>query len=221
MTLTEEISAFTKDAYERFPAEYLQSFRNLIGRLAADRLGKDAPKVGAAFPDFTLQDDGSQPVQGSRYWNDKMIVLKFYRGGWCPYCNLELSALERYASDFAATNSLLFAIAPEKPVYQRETKAKAQAKFKFLWDQDNALARRLGIAFPVDESVRKVYAKLDLDLDAVNGEWILPIPATFVVNKGVVKYRSLDADYMTRQDPLDLLAALRELDASSAEIAAP
>ncbi|MFA5018133.1 MAG: hypothetical protein WC504_11345 [Methylobacter sp.] len=81
--------------------------------------------------------------------------------------------------------------------------------FKFLWDENNALAKRLGIAFTVDENVRNVYQKLNLDLDSVNGEWILPVPATFIVKDGIVRYSFLDADYMRRQDPVDLLAAIR------------
>lgn len=211
MTLTEEISRFTEDAYKKFASEDIQTFRNLIACLVAERLGKDAPQIGEAFPDFVLEDHESREIQGSKYWNDKNLVLKFYRGGWCPYCHLELAALERHSPQLAAANAELFAIAPEKPSFQFETKKAASANFKFLWDKHNALARQLGIAFPVDEAVRAVYLKLTLDLDTVNGEWSLPVPATFVVNKGVVRYRFLDADYMKRQDPVDLLTALGKL----------
>lgn len=214
MTLTKEINQFTEDAYGRFPADYIQTFRNLIEHLIAEKLGKNAPDVGEAFPDFILEDHESKQVRGNQYWNDKNLVLKFYRGGWCPYCHLELAALERHEPKLAAANAELFAIAPEKPSFQQETKRAASAKFKFLWDENNALARQLGIAFRVDNAVREVYLKLNLDLDAVNGGWILPVPATFVVNRGIVRYRHLDADYMKRQDPVDLLAALRELNGS-------
>ena len=85
-----------------------------------------------------------------------------------------------------------------------------------MWDENNALARKLGIAFPVDDAVRDVYLKLNLDLDDVNGEWVLPIPATFVVSKGAVKYRHIDVDYMRRQDPVELLEELRKLEIPNA-----
>lgn len=128
-----------------------------------------------------------------------------------PNCNLELAALDRFAKEFAAENVELFAIAPEKPSFQLATKKASNANLKFLWDENNALAKQLGIAFAVDENVRNVYGKLNLDLDQVNGEWILPVPATFIVNKGIVKYSYLDSDYMRRQDPVDLLAAIRSI----------
>lgn len=207
--LTEEIRQFTVGAYERLPAGYIDTFRNLIGRLIEENFASSAPKAGEAFPDFILQDDEMKTIKASEYWHDRNIIVKFYRGGWCPYCHLELAALQRHAKEFAAENVELFAIAPEKPSFQLETKKAANANFKFLWDENNALAKRLGIAFTVDENVRNVYQKLNLDLDSVNGEWILPIPATFIVNNGIVRYSFLDADYMRRQDPVDLLAAIR------------
>lgn len=208
-TLTEEIREFTAGAYERLPAGYIDSFRNLIAQLIKDNFASNAPKTGEVFPDFILRDDESKMIKASEHWHDKNLIVKFYRGGWCPYCNLELAALEKYAQEFAAENAELFAIAPEKPTYQRETKKVSSANFKFLWDENNALAKQLGIAFVVDENVRSVYGKLNLDLDLVNGEWILPVPATFIVNNGIVRYRFLDADYMRRQDPVDLLTAIR------------
>lgn len=208
-TLTEEIRQFTVGAYERLPAGYIDTFRNLIGRLIEENFASHAPKAGEAFPDFILQDDASKTIKASEHWQDKNIIVKFYRGGWCPYCHLELAALERHAEELAAENVKLFAIAPEKPSFQLETKKAANANFKFLWDENNALAKRLGIAFAVDENVRNVYQKLNLDLDSVNGEWVLPVPATFIVNNGIVRYSFLDADYMQRQDPVDLLAAIR------------
>ncbi len=208
-TLTEEIRQFTVGAYERLPAGYIDTFRNLIARLIEDNFASNAPRAGDVFPDFILQDDESKMIRASDYWNDKNIVVKFYRGGWCPYCNLELAALERYSQLFAAEGTELFAIAPERPSFQLETKRAASANFKFLWDENNALAKRLGIAFAVDENVRITYQNLNLDLNLVNGEWILPVPATYIVNNGIVLKSFLDADYMKRQDPADLLAAIR------------
>lgn len=209
--LTEEIKQFTAWAYERLPAGYIDAFRSLIARLIEENFASNAPKVGEAFPDFILRDDESKTIKASEYWQDRNLIVKFYRGGWCPYCNLELAALERHAQEFAAENAELFAVAPEKPSYQRETKKVSSANFKFLWDENNTLAKRLGMAFTVDENVRDVYQKLNLDLDSVNGEWILPVPATFIVNNGVLRYSFLDADYMKRQDPVDLLAAIRAI----------
>lgn len=208
-SLTDEIKAFTKSAEQRLPAGYIEAFRALVDRLVQERIGQSAPEIGAPFPDFELQDDAGKGVRASEHWNDKTLVIKFYRGGWCPYCNLELAALQRHGPEFAAVNAEVFAVAPEKSAAQAETKAKAAASFRFLWDRDNRLARQLGISFPVDATIKEIYGKLGIDLQEINGAWELPVPATFVVKDGRVRYRVVDPDYMQRQDPIDLIAWLR------------
>jgi peroxiredoxin len=207
--LSDEIRKFTEDAYARLPKGYIESFRTLIGKLVREGIAEIAPKIGDDFPDFTLKDDESNLVRASDFWKDQNLVVKFYRGGWCPYCHLELAALERHRPELGAENAILFAVAPERASFQKETKQAAGAEFKFLWDENNTLARRLGIAFPVGESVKDVYLKLKLDLKSVNGEWVLPVPATFIVRDGILRYSSVDPDYMRRQDPVELLAAIR------------
>lgn len=214
-SLTSEIRDFTEAARNRLPARYFDAFRALIMSLTGGDAGKGAPEVGGRFPDFTLMDSDGAPATARDHWAGRDLIVKFYRGGWCPYCNLELKAFERSAADFAGLGTTLFAVAPEKASYLQATKKTSGARFRFLWDEHNALARRVGIAFAVDERVKDVYRELKLDLGAVNGEWTLPIPATFVVRDGLVRYRTMDADYMMRQDPLDLLAAIRRLNEAS------
>ena len=211
LSLTDEIRAFTQQARERLPADYIGKFVALIDKLITDEVGKRAPAVGDAFPDFILEDEQAKQVRAGEHWGGKNLIVKFYRGGWCPYCNLELNALERHAPELAVANAELLAIAPEKITYRQETKKKTGASFKFLWDEKCALAKQLGIAFEIGDAVRDIYLELDIDLLTVNGEWVLPIPATFVVRDGIVRYRFIDADYMKRQDPVDLLGVLREL----------
>jgi peroxiredoxin len=214
MTLSDEIRKFTEEAYKRLPDGHIETFRTLIGKLIQEGIAEKAPKIGDDFPDFALVDDESHIVRASDFWKDRNLVLKFYRGGWCPYCHLELAALERHGSELADENAILFAVAPERTSFQGETKKTAGATFKFLWDENNALARQLGIEFPVDENVKEVYLKLNLDLESVNGEWVLPIPATFIIRNGILRSRVVDPDYMRRQDPGELLSALRKLNRS-------
>lgn len=208
-TLTAQIAAFTRSAEERLPPEYLDAFRALISRLAEEGIGRSAPETGAGFPDFELQDDVGTLVRGSELWSDRTLVVKFYRGGWCPYCNLELAALQKHSEELTALGVELLAVAPERPTAIAATKQKASAGFSFLWDRDSRLARKLGISFEVDATVRDIYGRLGIDLSEVNGAWELPIPATFVVRKGRVRFRHIDLNYLQRQDPIDLIAILR------------
>nr|WP_281932044.1 redoxin domain-containing protein [Methylocystis iwaonis] len=117
--------------------------------------------------------------------------------------------MQKHQPDFELLNAGVFAIAPEKSMALIETKAKAAANFRFLWDNDNKLARRLGISFAVGNEVKDIYGKLGLDLLEINGAWELPVPATFVVRDGRLKYRFLDANYLERQDPAELIAWLK------------
>jgi peroxiredoxin len=208
-SLPQQIAAFTTAAEKRLPPGYIDAFRALVARLVKEGLGRSAPEVGAAFPDFELRDDSGNSVRASDHWSRCTMIVKFYRGGWCPYCNLELRALQQRQQDFAALNAEVFAIAPEKSTAQAETKQKAGAGFKFLWDRDNALARQLGVSFPVEAAVKEIYGQLGLDLEEINGAWELPAPATFVVRDGRTRYRFIDPNYLERQDPLDLIAWLR------------
>lgn len=216
-SLTDEIKAFTASAIERMPADYIEAFRALVSRLVEEKIGQSAPAIGAQFPDFVLQDEEGHLVRASDRWDRKTLVVKFYRGGWCPYCHLELAALRKYASEFAAANVEILAVAPEKPVSQAATKQKAGATFAFLWDEDSTLAQRLGIAFEVDAAVKDIYRTLKVDLDLINGSWVLPVPATFVVRNGLVRYRLIDPNYLQRQDPEDLLSKLRTIDLADVE----
>lgn len=208
-TLTAQIAAFTEGAVKRLPPHYLDAFQALVQRLGNEGIGNAAPQVGSDFPDFALPDDAGNVVRASERWNDRSLVVKFYRGGWCPYCNLELTAMQRQREAFAQLNAEVLAIAPERPVAMAETKQKAAAGFAFLWDEDSKLARQLGISFPVDDAVKAIYGELGIDLAQINGEWELPVPATFVVRSGLVRLRHIDPNYLLRQDPLDLLALMR------------
>jgi peroxiredoxin len=208
-SLTQQIAAFTAAAEKRLPPGYIGAFRALVARLVKEGIGRSAPEVGAEFPDFELQDDAGNNVRASDHWSHRTVIIKFYRGGWCPYCNLELKALQQHQQDFAALNAEVYAVAPEKSTAQKKTKQKAAADFKFLWDCDNALARQLGISFPIVAAVKDIYGKLELDLQEINGAWELPVPATFVVRDGRVRYRVIDPNYLERQDPVDLIAWLR------------
>ena len=201
-TLTRQIADFTASAEQQLPADYLGAFRSLVADLREAGIEQAGPAVGNTFPDFALTDHTGQIVRASSRWQDRVMLIKFYRGGWCPYCNLELAALMRHSGEFAKLGVEILAIAPEKPELLDQTREKSAADFTFLWDQDNGLARQLGIAFPVDARVRDIYGKLGIDLVAANGSWELPVPATFVVAQGNVLFRWVDPNYLTRQDPL-------------------
>jgi peroxiredoxin len=172
---------------------------------------RQAIKVGERFPEFRLQD-----VHGQEKTNADLpgrLLISFYRGGWCPYCNVELRALQKYLGDFKARGVTLVAVSPELPDRSLTTKERHDLTFTVLSDAGNKLAKQLGIVFQQPSSMRTVLEFASIDLKAQNGDDSLqvPIPATFLVDeRGILRNSSISADYTTRLEPTE---ALRWIDA--------
>lgn len=142
----------------------------------------------------------------------KPVVVTFYRGGWCPYCNLELRAYQARLAEFRALGAELVAISFETPDAAQDTAMKNDLIHPVLSDVGGALASALGIRFTLSEALRPFYEKAGHALPSRNGDgsWALPLPATFVIARGgVIAAAFVEADYRRRTDPEAALAALR------------
>jgi peroxiredoxin len=142
------------------------------------------------------------------------VVLNFYRGGWCPFCNLELQALQSRLQEIRSLNATLIGISPETPDNSLTTAEKHQLEFDVLSDLGNKTARSYGLIFTVYEEMRPLYLKWELDVPAFNGDnsWELPVPATYLIDKDrVIRAAHVDKDYTKRMEPDLILAELRKL----------
>jgi peroxiredoxin len=141
----------------------------------------------------------------------------FYRGGWCPYCNLHLRGLQRALTEFQKFAAQIVAISPQLPDNSLSTQEKDELTFAVLSDVGNKVARQFGIVFQIGEKLQKLYRKFGHPLDLFNGPdgaQHLPVPATFVVDgKGVIRLVHVDVDYTRRLDPDDVITTLRQLKA--------
>ncbi|GGJ29607.1 hypothetical protein GCM10011320_41230 [Neoroseomonas lacus] len=138
-------------------------------------------------------------------------VIVFYRGGWCPYCNLTLRAWQKHLPELAARGARLVAISPANPDETLSTAERNALAFPVLTDGDGAAMRAFGLEFALPQPLRDLYARFGHDLSAVNGAvgWSLPMPGTFVVDaRGVIVFAQAEADYRRRADPAAALAAL-------------
>lgn len=160
-----------------------------------------ALRVGDTAPDFTLPDAFGNEVSLGRLLAEGPLVISFYRGEWCPYCNLELRELQAALPRMQALGAKLIAISPEKPDGGMIATEKNQLTFPVLSDFENKLARQFGIVFQVGEGVKdlgKNVFKNDLELRNGEGSYQLPVPATYVVDaSGIIRFCHVDADYMT------------------------
>ncbi|MBD1259002.1 AhpC/TSA family protein [Maribacter polysiphoniae] len=171
-----------------------------------------AKQVGEIAPDFKLNNALGKPVALSDYLKKGKVVLTWYRGGWCPYCNLTLQQLQREVPGFKANGANLIALTPELPDKSMDTVEKHNLQFEVLSDVGNEIARSYGIVFKLTDDVAKMY-EASFGMSSYNGDdsHELPLAATYIINEdGKIGYAFLDADYRNRAEPSDLTAFLKE-----------
>jgi len=193
------------------PAEVLVKMNKATQDLTNSDILNGSLQVGEFVPDFTLPNQQGELRQLSSLLKNGPLIISFYRGGWCPYCNLELAALQSILPEIKASGASLIAITPETPDHSMSTAEKNDLSFEVLSDQGNAVARQFGLEFVIAEELRPIYQSFAIDITAFNGDasFTLPIPATYVVaSDGKVIYKFADADYSKRAEPGDVLKAL-------------
>lgn len=170
-----------------------------------------AKQIGDKAPDFSLNNAVGNPVSLSEYLKKGDVVLTWYRGGWCPYCNLTLHALQQELPKFKANGANLIALTPELPDESISTSEKHELEFEVLSDIGNQVAREYGIVFQLTDEVAEIYNR-SFGLNEYNGDESneLPLAATYIINQeGIIVYAFLDADYRNRAEPSELTEFLK------------
>jgi peroxiredoxin len=172
-------------------------------------------QVGEVAPGFALTNARGETVRLADLLAEGPVVLIFYRGAWCPYCNLQLRGLTQSLPAIEAAGARLVAITPQTPDQSLEQVRKDGHPFEILSDLDSATMRAYGLYFEVPDAVVDVYRRnFDLDLAEYNGEGrhVLPVPGTFVIDgAGVVRFAFADTDYRARVEPATIVEALKAL----------
>ncbi len=168
--------------------------------------------IGAPVVDVVLRDDQGEATSLLHVIADKPTVLVFYRGGWCPFCNLQLGQLQGIEKDFLAMGVQLIAITPDPPGALRGVTKKHNLQYKLLSDSDMAAAEAFGVAYKLDDDVIGRYKKYDIFMQNTRGEprYQLPVPAIFLVNSdGIIEFTYVNPDHKIRIQPELLLTAAR------------
>jgi peroxiredoxin len=172
--------------------------------------------VSERAPDFILPNALGEPVGLARRLAQGPVVVSFYRGEWCPFCNLELRALQAALPLFEAYGASLLAISPQAPDHSLSATEKNGLTFDVLSDIHQEVIAAYRVQFTVPADLKDLHLEVfhnDLSTHTADGSWDLPIPATFVIDRsGIVRARYVSADYTTRMDPDDIEAALAALD---------
>lgn len=214
-SLHTELDAFRAGWESRVGEAVARMIAGDIDDLRATGILDRAARPGDAFPSTAnLLDARGNPFDLAALLAGQPTIVTFYRGGWCPYCNLELRAYQRRLASITAMGAALVAVSPERPDASLSTAEKNDLEFAVLSDVGGALASALGIRFTLSDAVRPYYEKAGHALPERNGdgEWALPMPATFVVDRGGRIVRAfIEPDYRLRTDPDEAIDALRAL----------
>lgn len=196
------------------PPEAVEIMHAATAELEASGQAERALKAGEQAPDFKLTDAEGQSISLNTLLKDGPLVLTFYRGVWCPYCNEDLKALEATASQIREAGASLAAISPQLAVSNRKAQRDNGLSFPVLSDHGNTVAAAFGLRFKMPDSLIDLYKnRFNNDLAIVNGEpsWTLPMPARYLIapSKTII-YSEVNADYTRRPDPSELLPLLQQ-----------
>lgn len=210
-TLKDEIAAYNAAKREKVPAAILATMAQCTEDLKASGIEDRALRAGDTVPDFQLPDQHGALRRLRDYLAESPVVLNIYRGGWCPYCNMEMKALHDVLPEIESRGARLIGMAPETPDRAMSTAERNGLAIDILSDVGNRVAEQLGLVFSLPESLRSIYEKIGVDIPAYNGDesFRLPVPATYIIaQSGLIVYDFVNADYTLRLEPRDILARL-------------
>lgn len=209
--LEQQIKELNENLAKQLPTEVLEVFGKSIQDLKAKNIEDSSINIGDKFPDFSLPNTNDKTVELKELLQNGKVIIAFFRGSWCPYCNLELKALQDNLKQITDKNVTLVALSPQTSDYSEELKSNHNLEFELLTDKNNALAKQLGIAFELQNYVIPTYNSLGIELSEYNenNNNELPVPAVFVIDtNGSITYKFVDTNYMNRINLQELIEQL-------------
>lgn len=202
-----------KEGAGKFTEEKNRIYADGITSVANSGVLDNALNVGDKAPNFTLQNALNKSVSLYKELENGPVVLTWYRGGWCPYCNITLHYLQEKLPEFQKAGATLIALTPELPDNSLSTSEKNQLEFTVLSDVGNTIGKEYGVVYQLTDDVAAIY-EAGFGLSKTNGDASnqLPLAATYVIDRhGIIQYAFLDADYKERAEPSDIIDALKKL----------
>lgn len=214
MSLEQELAAFKAEFSRTAPAGRAALYEAKIEELRADFALASAVGVDEAAPDFALPNAAGKSIVLTELLRSGPVILTFYRGGWCPYCNIQLRAYQSVLPQISASGARLVAISPQLPDNSLDTANKNALTFDVLSDVRNEVARSYGLVYSLPEEIRAALRSNNKALSSINGDesWELPVPATYVIASDQhVALAYIEVDYRKRLEPEALLTCLKSL----------
>jgi peroxiredoxin len=211
-SLQSQLTQYKTDFIARVDPKRVATMDLATALLRESGIENTALKVGQHAPDLVLPNVKGLPISLKSLWEKSPLIIVFYRGGWCPYCNLELRAWQSLLPQVKAAGAQLVAISPQTPDNSLSTREKNELAFEVLSDSAFAAADGFGIAFDMPPELVDLYSAVGHNLPVTNGNgrWSLPVPATYVVGTdGRIHYASIDVDYRNRAEPSAVVGIIK------------
>ncbi len=223
MSLQDKLDAFRADFKAgkppfNAPPEIHPVMERATAELIASGQAGRAIKAGERAPHFNLQDQDGNDVSSAALLVKGPLVVTFYRGVWCPYCNIELQAINEVLPKIQAYGATVVAISPQTPVNSRKSVRSNELGFPVLSDVNGQTGAAFGLRFALPDYLIELYKNLKNDLPAFNNDpsWTLPMPARYVIGQdGIVLYSEVNPDYTRRPDPSDMFPVLEKATANA------
>ena len=219
MSLQAKLDAFKADFEagkppSNVPRTVIEVMHRATAELKASGLAGQAKKVGDKAPSFSLRDPEGNVVSSNELLASGPLILSFYRGVWCPYCNMELQALQAALPEFERFGASLVAISPQTAPNSRKSVRDNKVSFPILSDPKNEVAAAFGLKFSLPDYLIALYKDLKNDLPGFNADpaWTLPMPGRYLIGRdGTIAYAEVNPDYTRRPEPQEILPALEKL----------
>ncbi|WP_250626925.1 peroxiredoxin-like family protein [Pinirhizobacter soli] len=216
LKLQETLDAFTAELIDsgKIPNDIVKGLKEGIAEQVASGRADLALKAGKPAPTFTLSDAEGNRVSSVELLSRGPLIVSFYRGVWCPYCNIELKALEAVREDIEARGASIVAVSMQTAANSRKSSRENEVRFPILVDAGGFVAAQFGLRYSLSPETIQLYKTLGNDLQVINGEdsWTLPMPGRYVIGRdGIVAHAEINPDYTQRPEPSDLLPILDHL----------
>ncbi|WP_020529955.1 peroxiredoxin-like family protein [Flexithrix dorotheae] len=215
MKLQQSLDKLKEKIEGKMPSEYVEIMHQSTRDLEASGIGDQILKEGEPAPEFSLVNQKGEVISSKNLLKEGLLVITFYRGVWCPYCNTDLANLKRYTAQLNKLGATMVSISPQLPKYNQQIVEQQGLNFDLLSDRGNEIASRFGLQWKMVDPLKSLYnEKFTISLPNYNGDdsWTLPVPARFIIGKdGIIKYAEYSVDYTKRPDPEVLIEAIKSL----------
>jgi peroxiredoxin len=212
-SLNAQLEEVTRQIAAQVPLEALTMLGDFMKDLKESGIVESAVSIGSTIPHFELPNATGQFVSSIEMLARGPMVIAFYRGAWCPYCNLELQSLQMIVPEIHDRGAELVAISPQTPDNSLSLQEKHGLEYQVLSDAGNAVARKFGLVYSLSGPMKEFFSVAGFDLPSFNGDqsWELPIPATYVVDQEGIVVAHIDPDWTRRMEPRQILESLRTI----------